>query len=129
MEDVLKLDQCLDKASENWASAFDLYNADRKKDADAIADLAVENYYEMRDHVDNPDFIAKRAIEMQLEKKYPDYASKYNLVTFCEQYPYSYAKEKGNRQDKWLLEYCSRGNTADITPEELEKVYRALMDV
>ncbi len=69
---------------------------DRKKDADAIADLAVENYYEMRDHVDNPDFIAKRAIEMQLGKKYPDYASKYNLVTFCEQRPYSY--RQGKRQ-------------------------------
>ena len=129
MEDVLKLDQCLTEVSEDWPKAFEIYNAGRKKDADAIADLAVENYYEMRDHVDNPDFIAKRAIEMKLEKKYPDYASKYNLVTFCEQHPYSYAKEKGNRQDKWLLEYCNRSNTADITADELERVYRALKDV
>jgi kynurenine 3-monooxygenase len=129
MEDVLKLDQYLDEAGENWPQAFDLYNAGRKKDADAIADLAVENYYEMRDHVDNPDFIAKRAIEMQLEKKYPDYASKYNLVTFCEQLPYSYAKEKGNKQDKWLLDYCKRGNTSNLSAEELERVYKALKEV
>jgi hypothetical protein len=66
---------------------------------------------------------------MQLEKNYPGYASKYNLVTFCEHVPYSVAKEKGNRQDKWLLEYCNRGNTANITAEELERVYRALMEV
>ena len=129
MEDVLKLNKCLDEANENWPLAFDTYFAHRKKDADAIADLAVENYYEMRDHVDNPDFIAKRAIEMQLEKKYPDYASKYNLVTFCEQLPYSYAKEKGNKQDKWLLNYCNQGNSPKLSEEELERVYKALKEI
>ena len=80
----------------------------------------------MRDHVDNPDFIAKRAIEMQLEKKYPGYASKYNLVTFCEDVPYSVAKEKGHRQDKWLLDYCNRNDVSNLSPEELEDIYRAL---
>jgi len=129
MEDVLKLDYCLDEVGENWPKAFDLYYTGRKKDADAIADLAVENYYEMRDHVDNPDFIAKRAIEMQLEKKYPDYASKYNLVTFCEQHPYSYAKEKGNKQDKWLLAYCNAKDTSNLTDDELDSIYQALKKV
>ncbi|HEY3387886.1 MAG TPA: NAD(P)/FAD-dependent oxidoreductase [Saprospiraceae bacterium] len=129
MEDVLKLDQCLNDANEDWPDAFKTYFANRKIDADAIADLAVENYYEMRDHVDNPDFISKRAIEMQLEKKYPDYASKYNLVTFCEQLPYSYAKEKGNKQDKWLLDYCKRGNSSKMSEEELERVYKALKEI
>lgn len=129
MEDVLKLDEILDKQHEDWDAAFALYELSRKKDTDAIADLAVENYYEMRDHVDNPDFIAKRAIEMQLEKNYPGYASKYNLVTFCEHVPYSVAQEKGNRQDKWLLDYCNKVNTANMTSEELERIYRALMDV
>lgn len=129
MEDVLKLDQCLNDANEDWPDAFKTYFANRKKDADAIADLAVENYYEMRDHVDNPDFISKRAIEMQLEKKYPDYASKYNLVTFCEQLPYSYAKEKGNKQDKWLLDYCKLGNSSKMSEEELERVYKALKEI
>ena len=129
MEDVLKLDHCLDEVNENWPKAFDLYYGGRKKDADAIADLAVENYYEMRDHVDNPDFIAKRAIEMKLEKNFPDYASKYNLVTFCEHVPYSVAKEKGNRQDKWLLEYCSKGDTNNLSPEELERIYLALKEI
>ena len=129
MEDVLKLDAILDEYQENWGEAFMAYERERKKDTDAIADLAVENYYEMRDHVDNPDFIAKRAIEMQLEKNYPDYASKYNLVTFCEHVPYSIAREKGHRQDKWLLDYCNRNNTANMTAEELDRVYRQLMDV
>jgi len=123
----LKLDLCLDEVSENWPKAFDLYYAGRKKDADAIADLAVENYYEMRDHVDNPDFIAKRAIEMKLEKKFPEYASKYNLVTFCEDVPYSVAKEKGHAQDDWLLAYVRSNNTSDLTPQQLEWIYNELI--
>jgi kynurenine 3-monooxygenase len=126
MEDVLKLDGFLDKHHQDWATAFAAYDLDRKKDADAIADLAVENYFEMRDHVDNADFIAKRAIEMKLEKQYPDYASKYNLVTFCEQFPYSYAKEKGNRQDQWLLRYCRENDTSGLSPADLDKIYHAL---
>ena len=129
MEDVLHLNRCLDDAHENWSAAFNDYYAGRKKDTDAIADLAVENYYEMRDHVDNPNFIAKRAIEMKLEKKYPDYASKYNLVTFCEQFPYSYAKEKGNKQDKWLLAYCSKNDTSSMSEDELQKIYEALKEI
>jgi kynurenine 3-monooxygenase len=129
MEDVLKLDAILDDHHEDWKAAFIAYEQGRKKDTDSIADLAVENYYEMRDHVDNPDFIAKRAIEMQLEKKYPDYASKYNLVTFCEHVPYSIAREKGHRQDKWLLDYCNQHDTKNMTPEELNNIYLALMDL
>ena len=129
MEDVLKLNDCLNATSDRWPAAFEKYYQQRKKDADAIADLAVENYFEMRDHVDNADFIAKRAIEMQLEKHYPDYASKYNLVTFCEQFPYSYAREKGNHQDQWLLNYCRENDTSNLSSQELERIYRALKDV
>ncbi len=127
MEDVLKLDHMLDQTSEDWETAFAAYMLDRKKDTDAIADLAVENYYEMRDHVDNPDFIAKRKIEMQLEKQYPDYASKYNLVTFCEDIPYSVARHRGNLQDEWLLNYCRELRDTDLGPAELDRVYRELM--
>jgi kynurenine 3-monooxygenase len=126
MEDVRILDQCLDASNENWADAFAAYEGNRKKDADAIADLAVENYYEMRDHVDNTDFIAKRKIEMLLEKKYPEYASKYNLVTFCEDTPYSIAKSRGHLQDAWLLQYCNRHDTSSISDAELERIFNAM---
>ena len=81
----------------------------------------------MRDHVDNPDFIAKRAIEMKLEKKYPEYASKYNLVTFREDLPYSVAKDRGHAQDDWLLEYCRTHDTSEIGDTELERIYHALV--
>ncbi len=126
MEDVLILDKILDQHHEDWKTSFEIYQQ-RKKDTDAIADLAVENYYEMRDHVDNPDFISKRSIEMQLEKKYPQYASKYNLVTFREDVPYSEAKERGHHQDDWLLDYCRKNDTGNLSPEVLENIYMELM--
>jgi kynurenine 3-monooxygenase len=126
MEDVRKLDHFLELHGDQWVQAFQAYQQDRKKDTDAIADLAVENYYEMRDHVDNPNFMAKRKIEMQLEKKYPGYASKYNLVTFCEDTPYSVAYDKGHAQDAWLLEYCERNDTSQMSEGQLEEIAREL---
>jgi kynurenine 3-monooxygenase len=127
MEDVLILDRYLDESKEDWPEAFKSYQQNRKKDTDAIGDLALENYTEMRDHVDNPEFIAKRAIEMQLEKKYPDYASKYNLVTFQEDVPYSTAKQRGHYQDKWLLDYCRNHDTHNLHSSELDFIYHELM--
>ena len=127
MEDVLVLNRFLDEHGENWPVAFKEYQTNRKIDTDAIAGLALENYTEMRDHVDNPDFIAKRAIEMQLEKNYPAYASKYNLVTFCEDIPYSIASDLGHKQDKWLLEYCNKNKSSDISAEELARIYKNLV--
>jgi kynurenine 3-monooxygenase len=126
MEDVRMLDHFLDAHQEDFSAAFTDYQKNRKKDTNAIADLAVENYYEMRDHVDNPNFIAKRKIEMLLEKKYPGYASKYNLVTFCEDTPYSVAYDKGHAQDAWLLEYCDRNDTTRITESQLADIARNL---
>jgi hypothetical protein len=63
---------------------------------------------------------------MQLEKKYPGYASKYNLVTFCEDTPYSVAYEKGHAQDEWLLQYCDKNDTSEMTEEQLEEVAKKL---
>ncbi len=128
MEDVRILDHYLDKHHEDWEGAFAEYQENRKKDTDAIADLAVENYYEMRDQVDDPAFIAKRAIEMELEMLYPDYASKYNLVTFCEDVSYADAKERGHAQDDWLLDFCREHDTKGLTEEELEAIYKELKD-
>ena len=99
MEDVVVLDGLLDEFGNDWPVVLQKYQSVRKKDADAIADLALENYYEMRDHVDNPAFILKRKLEMQLEREHPEYSSKYNLVTFNEDTPYSEARRKGRNQD------------------------------
>lgn len=125
MEDVVVLDSIMDEHEGDWETIFTEYQAARKKDTDAIADLAVENYYEMRDHVDNPEFILKRHIEMILEERYPAYSSKYNLVTFNEHVPYSEAMRRGRAQDAFLLDYCRGKDTIDDV--DLEEVMRKLL--
>jgi kynurenine 3-monooxygenase len=75
--------------------------------------MAEENFYEMRDKVANPIFQRKRELETKLEQTYPDYFSKYSMVTFREDLPYSVAKEKGNKQDDLLMSICAGVESLD----------------
>lgn len=103
-EDVTVLDTILDANLNDWEAVFKAYEKERKKDTDAIAALAVDNFYEMRDHVANPLFKEKRKIEMDLEKTFPtEYFSKYSLVTFNSAIGYDEAMKRGRAQDKALL--------------------------
>ncbi|MCK8523931.1 FAD-dependent monooxygenase [Aquimarina sp. D1M17] len=103
-EDIIVFDEVLEQHEGDWKATFKAYQEARKKDTDAIADLAIDNYYEMRDHVANPFFKEKRKLEMELEKAFPDtYFSKYSMVTFNEDINYAKAMKIGRAQDKALL--------------------------
>ncbi len=106
-EDVRVLDQLIEKHGTDWETVYTEYGQLRKINTDAIADMAEENFYEMRDAVADPVFQRKRELETLLEHTYPDYFSKYSMVTFREDLPYSVAKETGNAQDRLLMEICS----------------------
>ena len=107
-EDVVEFDKVLDLGLEDWESVFETYEQNRKKDTDAIADLAIDNFHEMKDHVANPLFQEKRKIEMALEKNFPEaYSSKYSLVTFNEDIGYRDAMVRGRAQDKAILNMLS----------------------
>lgn len=109
-EDVVEFDKVLDQNLDNWETTFKTYQNTRKKDTDAIADLAIDNFHEMKDHVSNPIFQEKRKLEMALEKEFPDdYSSKYSLVTFNEHIGYREAMLKGRAQDKAILNLLSDG--------------------
>ncbi|MCF6349029.1 MAG: FAD-dependent monooxygenase [Flavobacteriaceae bacterium] len=114
-EDVTVLDGIIDEHNGNWETIFKEYQKTRKEDADAIGDLAEENYFEMRDHVSNPIFKQKRALEVALEKTFPtEYFSKYSMVTFNEDIPYHTAMLKGRAQDKAILNMIA-DNDIDLT--------------
>ena len=103
-EDVVEFDRFLDKHKGGWETIFKAYEKSRKKDTDAIADLAIDNFHEMKDHVANPNFQKKRKLEMALEKNFPnEYSSKYSLVTFNENMGYHEAMSRGRAQDKAIL--------------------------
>ena len=108
LEDVRVFDETLEEYGTDWLNVFQVFQHKRKENADAIADLAIDNFYEMRDHVDDLPFIRKRSIERQLEEQFPDYYSKYSLVTFQPDLPYHEAMIKGRKQDTLLLDLCSR---------------------
>ena len=125
-EDVVEFDKVLDQNLENWKAVFKAYEKTRKKDTDAIADLAIDNFHEMKDHVSNPIFQEKRKLEMALEKEFPDvYSSKYSMVTFNEDIGYRQAMLRGRAQDKAILNMLSDGDistTLDMTKKNLKEV-------
>ena len=125
-EDVNVFDSILNEVGGDWDAVFKAYQERRKKDTDAIADLAIDNYYEMRDHVANPLFKQKRKIEMDLEKHFPkDYFSKYSLVTFNEEIGYNEALKRGRAQDKALLNLIADeavSTSEDMSIDELKIV-------
>ena len=121
-EDVVELDKVLDTFKGSWETVFTAFEQTRKKDTDAIADLAVDNFHEMKDHVANPIFQEKRKIEMALENTYPNaYSSKYSLVTFNEHIGYREAMLKGRAQDKAILNLLADG--AISASDDIETIF------
>jgi kynurenine 3-monooxygenase len=103
-EDVFEFDAALEAHHDNWEAAFLSFQQKRKKDTDGIADLAIDNFHEMKDHVANPVFQQKRTLEMALETALPNtYFSKYSMVTFREDMGYNQAMLLGRAQDKAIL--------------------------
>ena len=124
-EDVVEFDAIIDKNEGDWETIFSEYGKTRKKNTDAIADLAIDNFHEMKDHVGQVIFQEKRKIEMALEKEFPeDYSSKYSLVTFNEHIGYREAMLKGRAQDKAILNMLSDGviSSEDDIKDILDKV-------
>jgi kynurenine 3-monooxygenase len=113
-EDVYVLDGFIEQYEGDWPRIFSEYEKERKKDADAIADLALDNFHEMKAHTASDLFQAKRRLELQFEIEFPDeYSSKYSLVTFNENIPYSEAMRRGRAQDKAILNLLSDGKLTE----------------
>ena len=120
-EDCSYLNECIDKFGPNWESVFRAYESLRKANADAIADMAVENFYEMRDRVADPVFLLKKKIEHTLAEKFSDrFIPKYTMVSFMR-VPYATALQRGLVQDFILNELAAgikRPEDADWTKAE-----------
>jgi kynurenine 3-monooxygenase len=105
-EDCTYFLELLDRLGPDWQRLFAEFERSRKADTDAIADLAIENFVEMRDRVADPRFLFRKKVELELEKKYPGtFVPKYAMVTF-HRTPYSVAAARGAIQDRMLGELC-----------------------
>jgi len=100
-EDVVELDRCLAEAG-SWQAALPLYERRRKANADAIAEMALANFVEMRDKVASPFFQLRKKIEHALERALPGrYVSRYELVSFST-VPYAEVQRRVRRQQRLL---------------------------
>src|SRR6266513_198588 len=98
-EDCVVLDECLAEFPDNRERAFAEYFSRRKQNADALADLAVDNFIEMRDKTASKTFRAKKKLDHALEAALPGiYLPLYTMVTFTR-IPYAEAAQRARRQD------------------------------
>jgi kynurenine 3-monooxygenase len=105
-EDCTVFLELLDGHGPNWAKLFQEFEQARKPNTDAIADMALENFIEMRDRVADPRFLFRKKAELALEAKYPrHFVPKYAMVTF-HRVPYSVAFSRGKIQDRLLAALC-----------------------
>ncbi|MDB5282996.1 MAG: kynurenine 3-monooxygenase [Bacteroidota bacterium] len=111
-EDVSELDEILNGSNENWEQVLDTLQNQRKPNADAIADLAVHNFIEMRDLSGREDFQLRLKIEKKLAEKFSDkFMTHYSMVTFSD-LSYSEAKKRGEEQSELLDKIMSIGDIA-----------------
>jgi len=82
-EDVVELDRCLAETGDDWSTALPRYAERRRPNSDAIAELALDNFVEMRDRVASPVFRTQKRAEHALERRLPEhFVSLYELVSF-----------------------------------------------
>jgi kynurenine 3-monooxygenase len=102
-EDCTVLTECLRQHLPDWEKAFSAYEQQRKEHTDTLADLAVQNFIEMRDKVGSRLFLLRKKAELLLHRLLPRwYLPLYHLVTFTRT-PYADAVRRVRRQERVVL--------------------------
>ena len=123
-EDCRIFTELMDTYRGNWKALLEHFQALRKPDADAIAELALQNFIEMRDLVADPKFLKRKKIEAQLHELYPErWIPLYTMVTFSDM-RYSEALAIGKRQDQIMKEVMEEYK--DVNFENID--YQQIVD-
>jgi kynurenine 3-monooxygenase len=113
-EDCLALDSMFDDC-EDWASLFAKFEQERRPNTAAIAQMALENYTEMRATVLDAGFVRRRSLALELERRYPDrFIPRYAMVMFHPEIPYAEALRRGTVQSQILQELDRDGGAVDF---------------
>jgi len=112
-EDCTRLNDLLNDAESdttpNWSKILKEYETVQQPNAKAISDMALENWVEMRDRVADKNFLFRKKLDGELEKKYPNiYKSRYGLVTYTL-VSYALAQKAGELQTQILDELTAEG--------------------
>lgn len=121
-EDCVVLNDLIDKHNEDWDKILPEYQALRKPDGDAIADLAIMNFVEMRDKTADPKFLLQKKIEARFSEKHPEkWTPLYSMVTYSPHIRYSTALKEGQKQEAIMQKVMAMPNIdAKWDSEEVE---------
>jgi kynurenine 3-monooxygenase len=127
-EDCVLLDELVaDEPAPDWGSVFAEFEATQRPNADAIADMALENYVEMRDTVLDPKFALQKELSFELERRMPDrFIPRYSMVMFHDEIPYAVAQQRGRLQAALLAEFTEHADALDQI--DLDAAERAARD-
>ncbi len=115
-EDCTALLDLIETTGGRWSEILERYERLQKPNANAIAEMAIENWEEMRDKVGDSRFILRKRVEAWLERQFPGfYKSRYGMITYTL-VPYALAQKAGKVQDQILDRLCE----GIQTPEDLK---------
>jgi kynurenine 3-monooxygenase len=130
-EDCSVLNGLMEKHGDDWTKILSEYQSLRKPDGDAIADLAINNFIEMRDRVADPQFLLQKKIEARIHAKHPDkWIPAYSQVTFSPQIRYSEALRNSQRQEAIMQEVmrlpdiAAKWDSAEVERMVIEKIMK-----
>tara|TARA_B100000029_G_scaffold10085_2_gene11007 strand:+ start:999 stop:2363 length:1365 start_codon:yes stop_codon:yes gene_type:complete len=106
-EDCTIFDSLLKKYDNEWEKVFSQLSQNRKPEMDAISEMAIENYYEMRNETMDPKFLIKKEVEFILERNFPNqFIPRYSMVVF-NRIPYTICQKRSKIQEKILKKLCA----------------------
>jgi kynurenine 3-monooxygenase len=118
-EDCRALEELID-GHEDWESLFTAFESARRPNTEAIAQMALENYLEMRDAVLDARFVRLKSLAMGLERRFPDrFIPRYSMVMFHPEIPYAQALRRGALQAQLLEELDAGGEPDPARAERL----------
>ena len=130
-EDCSVFDSLLERY-DDWEPLFIELARIRQPNSAAIAQMALENYTEMRDTVLDAGFVRRKAMAMELERRFPDrFIPRYSMVMFHPEIPYAEAQRRGAVQHRILMELDTSGTrdpalAEKLVKDRLEPISRAL---
>ncbi|MEZ4740348.1 MAG: NAD(P)/FAD-dependent oxidoreductase [Flavobacteriales bacterium] len=128
-EDCKVLNELLDKhGDDNMAAVLDAYNNERVANGNAIADLSLRNFVEMRDLVADPRFILRKKIEGRIQQRHPKkWLPLYSQVKFTD-IPYVDALREGQRHDRIMEQVLAMPGIEELwESDEVERKVLGLL--
>ncbi|MDH3547536.1 MAG: FAD-dependent monooxygenase [Gammaproteobacteria bacterium] len=126
-EDCALLDRLVTNLGTDWQRIFRTFENTQLMNANAIAEMALENYIEMRDTVRDPNFALRKALAFELERRLPEYfIPRYAMVMFHADIPYLVVQERGEVQSLLLEEFTRDADNLDAV--DIDRAAKAVVD-